>query len=256
MQAWHASRTAAVQAEFFIPHLRPGMRLLDLGCGPGTITVGLAELVAPGEVVGVEMDAARVEQARALAHERGLTNVTIHEGDVQRLPFPDSSFDAVFEHMVFMHLPEPARAAAEAFRVLKPGGCFGGRDGDHLGWIWSPPDRPLFEEAHPVMRGFLSSKGSNYFFGRQLASVLRRAGFGDLFPTASYELFNTPESRAVLVGIEERLLADPKATEFAQGQGYDLGTQGPLVLAELRAWAADPDAFVAQSRCEVVGWKP
>ena len=85
-----AARSAEREAAFFLPHLRPGMRLLDAGCGPGTITVGLAAAVAPGEVVGLELSPAMVEQARALASERGVANVRFEVGDAQALPVPDA----------------------------------------------------------------------------------------------------------------------------------------------------------------------
>jgi ubiquinone/menaquinone biosynthesis C-methylase UbiE len=187
---------------------------------------------------------------------RRLTNITIHEGDVYRLPFPDGSFDAVYEHTLFMHLREPERAAAEAFRVLKSGGCFGGRDGDNFGWLWSPSPLDTFQACHEVTRQYLRMRGTNYFFGRQLASVVHRAGFQDILPTASYEMFNTPETRAVAVRIWEGLFTDPRAVEFAQERGVDLAARVPIALAELRAWADEPGAYLALPECEVVAWKP
>jgi ubiquinone/menaquinone biosynthesis C-methylase UbiE len=96
--AMMGQRTAAQNADFFLPHLRPGMRLLDAGCGQGSITIGLADAVAPGEVVGLDRDPEQVERARALAAERGVTNVRFEVGDAYALPFPDASFDAVFAH--------------------------------------------------------------------------------------------------------------------------------------------------------------
>src|SRR5262249_34936469 len=97
-----AARTAAKEAAFFLPHLRPGMQLLDVGCGPGSITLGLAGVVGPGVVVGIDVDPTQVEQARALALERGVTNVRFEVADLYRLPFPDGSFDAAFAHTVIM----------------------------------------------------------------------------------------------------------------------------------------------------------
>jgi len=255
MSGWHASRTAS-EAAFFLPYLKPGMRLLDLGCGPGTITADLAELVAPGEVVGIDLDPKRVEQARELAAKRGLGNLVIQEGDAYNLSFPDASFDAVFEHAVFMHLSEPVQAAKEAYRVLRQGGYFGGRDGDVGGWLWSPTTPEVLLEWRDVILAFQNQSGSNHRFGRLLAGVVRRAGFGDLVPTASYRMFSTPEARATVVRIAEGFLADQQASVFASAQGYDFAGRGALALAEVRAWAADPDAFLAQSECEVVAWKP
>src|SRR5437870_3093703 len=84
-----AQRTAADQAEFFLPYLHSGMRLLDCGSGPGSITLDLAETVAPGEVVGIDLQPWQVELARALAIERGVGNVRFEVGDIYHLPFPD-----------------------------------------------------------------------------------------------------------------------------------------------------------------------
>jgi ubiquinone/menaquinone biosynthesis C-methylase UbiE len=74
-------RTLVDCASFLLPHLRPGMSVLDCGCGPGSLTVDLAARVAPGEVVGVDREAGQFAQARALAAERGVTNVRFEEAD-------------------------------------------------------------------------------------------------------------------------------------------------------------------------------
>src|SRR5262249_44921952 len=121
----HAARSATRNAAFFLPHLRPGMSILDIGCGPGAITIGLAEVVAPGAVIGVDLDQDAISRAQALVAERGLANVQFQVGSIYELPFPDSSLDAAFAHTVFMHLDKPAVAAGEVRRVLKPGGVFG-----------------------------------------------------------------------------------------------------------------------------------
>ena len=118
-------RTASVDAAFLLPHLRSGMRVLDVGCGPGTITLGLAQSVAPGEVVGVDLQESMVERARALAAERGIANVRFDLADAYELPFPDRSFDAALEHRVLMHLADPIRGLREVRRVLRPGGVLG-----------------------------------------------------------------------------------------------------------------------------------
>jgi ubiquinone/menaquinone biosynthesis C-methylase UbiE len=83
------------------------MALLDCGCGVGSITLGLAAAVAPGEVVGVDLQPAQLERARALAAERGATNVRFEAADVYALPFSDASFDAVFAHTLLLTRPTP-----------------------------------------------------------------------------------------------------------------------------------------------------
>lgn len=140
-------RTAADRAAFFLPHLRPGMRLLDAGCGPGSITVGLVAAVAPGEVVGVDLEPRQIAAARALAHERQALGVRFAVADVYRLPFPDASFDAAFAYTVLFHLREPVRALS------------------HRHW----PGMGRSAGARPTPRG---DRG----LGRAPGRLLRRAG--------------------------------------------------------------------------------
>ena len=82
-----AKRTASVEAGFFLPHLRSGMKLLDCGCGPGTMTVNLAEVVAPGEVVGIDLEDKQFEVGRAYARERGVANIRFETGNIYNFSF-------------------------------------------------------------------------------------------------------------------------------------------------------------------------
>jgi ubiquinone/menaquinone biosynthesis C-methylase UbiE len=106
-------RMAATSAAFLLGYLKPGMELLDCGCGEGTITLDLAELVVPGQVVGVDLAPGAIEQARQLANDRGVGNVRFEAGSVYALPFPDASFDAVFSHALFEHLTDKPQALRE-----------------------------------------------------------------------------------------------------------------------------------------------
>jgi len=123
-----SDRTATERAAFFIPHLRSGMRLLDCGSGPGSITCDLAEVVVPGGVVGLDVQPSLVDRACVLASEHGLGNVRIEVGSIDALPSPDGTFDACLVHKVPVHLGEPLAALREVRRVLKPGGLVGIRD--------------------------------------------------------------------------------------------------------------------------------
>jgi SAM-dependent methyltransferase len=124
-----AERSAETHAEFFLPQLRPGFKALDAGCGPGTITLGLARRVAPGHVIGIDVEDSQFEKAREQAESEGL-NVEFRKTSVYELPFEDHSFDAVFSHALLEHLVEPGAALVELRRVLKPGGWIGVRAGD------------------------------------------------------------------------------------------------------------------------------
>ena len=119
-----SQRTAETHAGFFLPHLQPGSCVLDAGCGPGTITLGLARKVDPGHVIGIDIEESQFEQARAVARSEGL-NVEFRKESVYQLPFKDQQVDAVFSHALLDHLSDPAAAIAEFRRVLKRGGVIG-----------------------------------------------------------------------------------------------------------------------------------
>jgi SAM-dependent methyltransferase len=181
-----------IEGAFFLPHLRTGMRVLDVGCGPGSITLGLAEAVAPGEVVGVDLQPSQVAKAEALCVSRSVKNAYFEAADVYQLPFPDRSFDAVFAHSVLNHLCEPIQALKEIYRVLRPGGIVGVRDLDWGGRIHSPMT-PLLEEWYALTVKIRERNGGNPFMGRLQRGLLVEAGFV------------RPVSSAFLPGLQEPL---------------------------------------------------
>jgi SAM-dependent methyltransferase len=160
------------------------MRLLDVGSGPGSITLGMAEVVAPAEVVGVDLQPAQVERARALATERGVANARFEVASVYELPFPDGSFDAAFAHMVVMHLREPVRALREIRRVPRPGGVVGVRDANWSGDLWAPMT-PLLEQFAALRVRVRHHNGGDPYLGRHPRRMLLEAGFARTAATAS-----------------------------------------------------------------------
>ena len=173
---WHSERTAASRAAFLLPHLQPGMSLLDCGCGPGTITLGLSEAIFPGYVVGIDLDRRQVERARALAGERGAANVHFELADVNKLPYADCSFDITFAHNLLEHLSDPLRALKEMRRVLKPGGLVGVRDPD-LSTGFFVPSSPLLEEATRLLLRIREYNGSSPYYARDQRRLLSEAGY-------------------------------------------------------------------------------
>ncbi|WP_375431629.1 class I SAM-dependent methyltransferase [uncultured Friedmanniella sp.] len=117
----HGWRTAENSAAYLLPHLRPDLRLLDVGTGPGTITVDFACRLPEGSVAGIDNADAAVEATRALAAREGVA-VAAAVGDVYALDFADDSFDVVHAHQVLQHLVDPVAALAEMRRVCRPGG--------------------------------------------------------------------------------------------------------------------------------------
>src|SRR5438105_3240200 len=154
----HARRTAAHNAAFFLPHLKRGMKLLDVGCGPGSITIGLAEAVAPAETIGIDASPDAIEEARALAASKQCTNVRFEVADVYALPFEDATFDAAFSHAVMQHLHDPVAALREIRRVLKPGAIIAIADADHDGSILAPAD-PLLDASLQLLAEIRARNG-------------------------------------------------------------------------------------------------
>ncbi len=250
-EAAHAKRTASQEAVFLLPHLRAGMHVLDAGCGPGSITLGLAAAVAPGEVVGIDAQPTLVEQARALAVQRSVTNVRFEVANVYDLPFPDGSFDAVFANRVLQQLREPVRALAELRRVLCPGGIAGVRDVD-IGGLLFTPETPLLQQWFSLLERVRQHNGANYYIGRHHRRLLLEAGFVRAEASASIETEGSlEETRQFAVFLKAGI---PGSARTALAEEWIDQATVDAIVAEIDAWAERPDAFHAGTRCEALGW--
>jgi SAM-dependent methyltransferase len=247
----HRSRTADNSARYLLDRLRPGLDLLDVGCGPGTITADLAALVAPGRVVAVDTEPDVVEVARGIAAERGVDNVSFAVGDVYSLADGDDSFDVVHAHQVLQHLQDPVAALSEMRRVCRSDGVVAARDSDYAAMTWYPLvpalDRWL-ALYHEITRG----NGAEADAGRRLASWAHAAGFSAVRCSASAWCYSTPDEREWWGGTwAERVVA----SRFAE-QAVDRGLASPRDLDEIaagfRTWAAHPDGWFAILHGEIL----
>ncbi|WP_202637756.1 methyltransferase domain-containing protein [Bailinhaonella thermotolerans] len=229
-----AARTAETHARFFLPHLSPGMTLLDLGCGPGTITADLAAAVAPGLVLGLDQQASQLGGARDLARRRGLTNVRFREGSCYDIPLDDGSVDRVFAHALMEHLAHPAKALAEIRRVLRPGGTVGLRSPDWGGFLLSPS----CDEAVRAYTRLQQANGGDPFVGRKLGEYLLEAGFEQCRLDAHYERYADPARIAGYLAVQ--LEAADQATPARR----------------LRDWATSPNAMFAQAWVTAIAERP
>lgn len=254
-QEFIRSRTAATSAAFFLDYLKPGMTLLDVGCGEGTITVGLAEIVAPGDVIGMDIASGTLQRARKLAAGRGLANIRFEEGSIYELPFPADSFDAVFSHALFEHLTDKPKAIDEILRVLKPGGIVGLKASD-IGALICEPEDPLVAQFWMLFVRIRDEMGGDSQAGRRFCGLLRRAGFMGVLGSASYRSFGTLDSVQWFGDIFGQFSVDsPYATEWVSRGWADRETL-EKIRAGWQVWARQPDAFAAEAWCEAIGWKP
>jgi ubiquinone/menaquinone biosynthesis C-methylase UbiE len=223
----HRWRTVGNSAAYLLPLLRPEQRLLDVGCGPATITAEFADLVA--HVTGVEAS----DDAVSIAREqlRGVANADVVLGDVHALELPDDSFDVVHAHQVLQHVADPVQALREMARVCKPGGLVAVRDSDYLGFSWFPACRGL-DLWMELYQKAASTNGGEPQAGRRLLSWALEAGITDVVPSSSTWCFATAEDRAWWGGmwaerIQQSALADQLLNSgWATQDDLDLMTAG------------------------------
>ncbi|MEU3409258.1 methyltransferase domain-containing protein [Streptomyces sp. NPDC006670] len=240
----HRWRTAANSAAYLIGELRPGMRVLDVGCGPGTITADLAELVAPGgRVTAVDAAADVLEAAAAYAAERGLEGaVDFAVADVHALDFPDDAFDVVHAHQVLQHVGDPVRALREMRRVCRPGGIVAVRDADYAAMTWYPAT-PGLEEWQELYRRVARANGGEPDAGRRLLSWARAAGFTEVRASATAWCYATPEEVAWWSALWADRTTASSYAEVAVGGGHAVGGDLERVAAAWREWGAAADAW-------------
>jgi ubiquinone/menaquinone biosynthesis C-methylase UbiE len=238
----HGQRTAEEAAAFLLPRLKPGMTALDVGCGPGSITRGLAERLSPGEVVGLDLAASALAEAQRDASERGLRNLRYVQGSVYELPFADGSFDVVYAHQVLQHLREPGAALLEMLRVLRPGGIVAVREVD-WGTAAHWPNEPWIDRFVQVHLQTWRRNGGEPFMGRKLRALFNAAPVTGIEVTATDWCYTTlAETRAWGESYAERLLTSPMG-ERAVEYGHATRAELEEMAAGFRRWAVHPDAF-------------
>lgn len=155
--------------------LQPGMRVLDLACGPGVVTMQLARLAHPGLVTGVDLSEDLLGEARQLARAEGAVNVEYACANVYELTLPDHTYDFVYARLLFQHLEFPERALAQVCRVLKPGGILCVLDIDD-GWLTLDPEPNSFGPFTRAAAEGQQQHGGDRFVGRKLSALLTKAG--------------------------------------------------------------------------------
>lgn len=246
----HRWRTAENSAGYLLPLLRPGQRLLDVGCGPGNLTLDLAERVAPSRVLGVDSSAEVVAQARELAAARGADGVEFAVGDAYVLELPDDSFDVVHVHQLLHHIAHPVEVLRELRRVVVDGGVVAVREADYAAKTIFPETPGLTAWAELYQRVH-RSHGGEPDAGRRLKSWARAAGFTDVAAGGSSWYFSSDEERAFWGG----MWADRAVHSAFADDALALGTSRAELRAisdAWRAWAGDPDGWLMVPSAEII----
>lgn len=251
----HTWRTVANSAAYLVGALRPGASVLDVGCGPGTITIDIAERVAPGEVIGVDASAAVVSQAANTAAERGITNVRFASGDAYALDFADETFDIVHAHQTLQHVHDPVAVLREMARVTKPGGVVAARDADYGGMIWFPL-LPALTQWIEMYRAVHHSNGSEPDAGRRLRAWAIEAGFDAVTSTGSTWCYADDDDRAWWGSLwADRVRHSALGTQAIE-HGFATDADLDVMRAGWLEWIDAPGAWFAVPNGEIIWRKP
>jgi len=251
---WMARRTASGELGFLLPHLVPGMSILDCGCGPGSITIGLAEIVAPGPVVGLDIEPRQLEAARRLATERAVSNIRFEQGSVYELPFPDATFDVAVAHFVLEHVSDPLRALREIRRVLRPGGLAAIKDPYYPAFTFRPQTAEMqrFNELSGRVR---AQNGASDTYAVNLRAVLLEAGFERTEATAGIEnVAGNDEAARVLPMMLQNQVREPAFRETVLEQGWATEAELDAIAAAAPELARREDLFGFVVFVTALGW--
>ncbi len=247
----HTWRTAENSAAYLLPHLRAGQSVLDVGCGPGTITTDMALLVAPGSVVGLDAAPDVLAQAEQRAAELGLTNLRFEVGDLFALEYPDASFDVIHLHQVLQHLADPVSALVSLRRVLHPEGVLAARDSDYSAFTWAPSD-PGLDRWLELYCEVTSRNGHDARVGPRLLGLAHEAGFSDVEVSSSTWTYADPESRAWWGGLWADRVRFSRFGEQAVAYGLSDAEELMAIASAFERWASSPDAVFVIPHVEIL----
>lgn len=247
----HRWRTAENSAAYLLPLLEPGMSVLDVGCGPGTITVDLAARVFPGRVTAVEVTEETLALVRAEARARDASNIDFVVADVHDLDWSDDRFDVVHAHQVLQHVADPVQALKQMRRVCVPGGIVAARDSDYAAFTWFPA-LPGLDDWLSLYRTAARANGGEPDAGRRLMAWAHAAGFTNVTASASSWCFATPDDRSWWGGMwADRVLNSDLARQLVRDGLTDQA--GLQALADAwQVWAHDDDGWFSVLHGEIL----
>lgn len=244
-------RNAETSAAHLLPHLKPGMCVLDFGCGPGTISMGLAEAVEPGELHGIDMEESQIEMARGAASAGGHRNAAFQTADVTDLPFEDNSFDVAHCNALLMHVPDTKAVLAEVRRVLKPEGIVSSREM----FVDSSFLEPELSGGWDTFSKLITANGGHPQIGKELKREFLEAGFSDISAGVSFEPFVTDEDIDFLHDFIIGWFFAPGTVEAAIKYGFATEEQFNDWRALLDQWRETPGALAGFAWGEAIGRK-
>jgi ubiquinone/menaquinone biosynthesis C-methylase UbiE len=248
-------RNAADYAEFLLPHLSEDSLVLDIGCGQGTITLGLARTA--GHLIGVDLAEEEFAEARRWSAEHEIENVEFRVGSVEALDFPPDHFDGCLCHSLLETLESPLDALVEVKRTLKPGGVLGVACVEYGGLILAGPQEELLRHFYTVReRVWLLEHAADPYRGRRLRGLLEEAGFDPVVATSKYFCYGTTEAVESFGQARAEDCADSWYATSAQKHRLATAHELEAMARAWLKWSESPEAYAAFAWCRAVGWKP
>lgn len=248
----HARRTAQDSAAFLLPHIQPNHTILDVGCGPGTITADLAALVPQGKVTGVDAVEGVLEKASEYASSKGVTNISFQTADANDLPFPDGSFDIVYCHQVLQHVKDPVGILREMRRVAKPGGVVAAREADYKSFAWYP-EFPELDRWARVYQQVARTNGGEPNAGRYCHVWARAAGFEPEAVETTWDTWRYSGERARQFSLSwNGRILQPGLMGTAVREGFATEDEIRHISATWKIWGTEDDAFIAIPSAQIL----
>ena len=250
----HSWRTASNSAAYLLPHVNATSEILDIGCGPGSITIDFARHAPKGHVTGIEYVPDPLNQARELASSEGVTNVEFAVGDIHALEYPDDTFDIVHVHQVLQHIANPVQALREMRRVVKPGGIVAAKESAALTWY---PENKGIEKWLDVTERMGKAKGGNPHPGRMIHVWAGEAGFEQqkIKKSASTWCFSNPEERRYWGGSMGDRAKSSGFARMAVGDGFATEEELECIAEGWSEFVEAEDGWFGLLHGEILCWK-
>jgi len=249
--SFHATRSVADSFQYGAAKLKPGMTVLDVGCGPGSITVDMARMVAPGRVIAVDCDQGVLAQAQALASAQGVDNIEFVVMDAYALDLPDDSVDLAHAHQLLQHLADPVAALREMARVVRPGGLVAARDGDYSAFTWYPESSGL-DEWRRLYIAMARRNGGEPDAGRHLLAWAHAAGLTDVVATSSTWTYPAGEGSRMWGAMWAERIRHSSVADQLVDAGLASRDYLEAIGQAWLTWSEHPDAFLFTPHGEIL----
>ncbi|GAM84569.1 hypothetical protein ANO11243_025650 [Dothideomycetidae sp. 11243] len=255
----HQDRTAENTCGYLLPTLKklteanPKVTLIDIGCGVGSITVGLAAYIPQGTVTAFDLSENVLAPARAAAEAANATNIEFATGTVLDLPFPDDSFDVVHGSQMLQHLTDRETGLREMYRVCKPGGVVAVRDMCLHTWTISPQPE-WWTKWHGIVMGQLNSTHIKGRDGPQALALCLSIGIkaAQVKSSAGCWVWATPEERIPFAEAWAKRITDSPMAEWALKDGGYSKKQLEDIGKGWIEWSREPAGWLGVMNAEVL----